>query len=147
MNEVIKNLVRLAEENPELPIVAMVDGEIVGGDNYARWLGSVGNVELGEYVLFDDRFIDDREEFKERYYDYNDDELCEKFGYEPGVNEFRLENGCCTQRQYDENKENEKHLEAYLDEVAERAFIPAIIVNIDLPKDIETFEEGVSIDE
>lgn len=139
----IQKLVDLAKEHPDLPIVAMVDGEIVGGDDYGRWLGSVGNVELGEYVLFDDRFIDDREEFKEKYYDYNDDELCEKFGYEPGINEYTLKNGHCTRKRYEENKENEKRLEAYLDEVAERAFKAAIIVNIDLPDDIETFEEGV----
>jgi len=143
MTDNIQKLVDLAKERPDLLIVAMVDGEVVGGDGYGRWLGSVGNVELGEYVLFDDRFIDDREEFKERYYDYNDGELCEKFGYEPGINEYTLKNGHCTREQYEENKENEKHLEAYLDEVAERAFKAAIIVNIDLPNDIEQFEEGV----
>ena len=143
MTDNIQKLVDLAKERPDLLIVAMVDGEVVGCDDYGRWLGSVGNVELGEYVLFDDRFIDDREEFKERYYDYNDDELCEKFGYEPGINEYTLKNGHCTREQYEENKENEKHLEAYLDEVAERAFKAAIIVNIDLPNDIEQFEEVV----
>ena len=143
MTDNIQKLVNLAKEHPDLPIVAMVDGEIVGGDDYRRWLGSVGNVELGEYVLFDDRFIDDREEFKEKYYDYNDDELCEKVKYEPRINEYSLENGHCTQEQFNENKESEKKLEEYLDEVAERAFEMAIIVNIDLPNDIEQFEEGV----
>lgn len=143
MTKVIKDFVKLVEENPTLPVIAMVDGEIVCGDDYYRWLGSVGNVELGEYVLFDDRFIDDREEFKETYYNYNDDELCEKFGYKPGLNEFSLENGYCTQAQYEENKENEKHLEAYLDEVAERAFKEAIVVYVDPPVDVEEFEEGV----
>lgn len=45
---------------------------------------------LGEFVLYNDRFIDDREEFKEQFYDYNDDELCKKFGYEPCINEYSL---------------------------------------------------------
>ena len=143
MTDNIQKLVDLAKEHPDLPIVAMVDGEIVVGDDYGRWLGSVGYVELGEYVLFDDRFITDREEFKERFYNYNDDELCEIYGYEPGINEYTLKNGHCTREQLKENKENEKLLEAYLDEVAERAFKAAIIVNIDLPDDVEEFEEGV----
>lgn len=141
--ENIQKLVDLAKEHPDLPIVAMVDGEIVGGDDYGRWLGSVGNVELGEYVLFDDRFIDDREEFKEKYYDYNDDELCEKFRYKPSINEYTLKNRHCTREQYEENKENEKRLDTYLDEVAKRAFKAAIIVNIDLPDVVEKFEEAV----
>ena len=140
MENNIQTLIDLAKEHPDLPIVAMVDGEIVCGDDYCRWLGGFENVELGEYVLFDDRFIDDREKFKEKYYDYNDDELCEKFGYEPGINEYTLKNGHCTRKRYEENKENEKRLEAYLDEVAERAFKAAIIVNIDLPDDVEEFD-------
>ena len=142
MTDNIQKLVDLAKKHPELPIIAIVDGEIVGDDNYCRWLGSVGNVELGEYVLFKDHFIDDREELKEQYYDYNDDELCEKFGYEPGINAYTLKNGHCTRKRYEENKENEKRLEAYLDEVADRAFKAAIIVNIDIPNEIEQFEEG-----
>lgn len=141
MENNIQTLIDLAKEHPDLPIVAMVDGEIVGCDDYGRWLGGVGNVELGEYVLFDDRFIDDRENFKEKYYDYNDDELCEKFGYEPGINEYTLKNGHCTRKRYEENKENKKRLEAYLDEVAERVFKAAIIVNIDFPDDVEEFVE------
>ena len=143
MTDNIQRLVDLAKEHPDLPIVAMVDGEIVGSDDYGRWLGSVGNVELGEYVLFDDRFIDDREEFKERYYDYNDDELCEKFGYEPRISEYAVENGCCTMEWFEQNKKNEAKMEKYLNEVAERAFKRAIIINIDCPDDVEEFQEGV----
>lgn len=112
MENNIQTLIDLAKEHPDLPIVAVVDGEIVGGDNYCRWLGGFGNVEL-----------------------------CEKFGYGPGINEYTLQNGYCTRKRYEENKENEKRLEAYLDEVAERAFKAAIIVNIDFPDDVEEFGE------
>ncbi|MFR2155040.1 MAG: hypothetical protein ACLS48_10645 [[Eubacterium] siraeum] len=87
--ENIQKLICLAKEHPELPIIAMVDGEIVGDDSYSRWVGYFGSVELGEFVLYNDRFIDDREEFKEQFYDYNDDELCKKFGYEPCINSIR----------------------------------------------------------
>lgn len=34
MTDNIQKLVDLAKEHPDLPIVAMVDGEIVGGDDY-----------------------------------------------------------------------------------------------------------------
>lgn len=60
-----------------------------------------------------------------------------------GINEYTLKNRHCTREQYEENKESEKQLEAYLDEVAKRAFKAAIIVNIDLPNDVEKFEEAV----
>ena len=141
--ENIQKLICLAKEHPELPIIAMEDGENVGDDSYSRWVGYFGSVELGEFVLYNDRFIDDREEFKNQFYDYNDDELCEKFKYKPGINEYTLKNRHCTREQYEENKESEKQLEAYLDEVAKRAFKAAIIVNIDLPNDVEKFEEAV----
>lgn len=33
-----EKLFRLMRENPELPVVAMVDSEIVADDGYNRWL-------------------------------------------------------------------------------------------------------------
>lgn len=137
MNSNIAKLIELAKENPELPIIAMVDGEIVGGDEYARWLGIFGEAKLGEYTLYDDRFIDDREEFTERYYDQNDDILCEKFKYDPCINEFTVKRGQYTQAQYEENERHEAELNKHLAEVAEKMFKKAIIVYIDLPDDIE----------
>ena len=38
MKNNIQTLIDLAKEHPDLPIVAMVDGEIVCGDDYCRWL-------------------------------------------------------------------------------------------------------------
>jgi hypothetical protein len=139
----IKKLIELATKYPELPIVAMVDGELVGDDDYCYWLGEFGNVEYGEYALYGDRYFTEREGFKEEFYDYHDDKLCEKFGYEPGINDFTLKNGHCTREQFEKNKENEKALEEYLDGVAERAFNEAIIVYINTPDNINTFDETV----
>lgn len=39
----LAELMKLAQENPELPIVPIVDSEIVEDDGYARWLGSWGS--------------------------------------------------------------------------------------------------------
>ena len=42
MNENTKNLLELIQQNPDLPIVPMVDAEIVNGDDWGRWMGSFG---------------------------------------------------------------------------------------------------------
>lgn len=136
MTENIEKLVRLAKENPNLPIIAMVHYDIVGDDGYCRWLGQFGYVKVGEYALYGDRHFDDREEFKERYYNNNDEELSKKFNYDPRINEFTVGIGSCTQEALGENSQREKELEKYLDEVADKMFKRAIIVNIDLPDDL-----------
>lgn len=43
-------LFRLMRENPDLPVVAMVDGEIPGDDS-GWWLGAWGHVRVDEYLL------------------------------------------------------------------------------------------------
>lgn len=108
--ENIQKLICLAKEHPELPIIAMVDGEIVGDDSYSRWVGYFGSVELGEFVLYNDRFIDDREEFKEQFYDYNDDELCKKFGYEPCINEYSLKTDITHRSSITKTRRTERNL-------------------------------------
>lgn len=37
ITENIQKLITLAADHPELPIIAMVDGEVVGDDSYSRW--------------------------------------------------------------------------------------------------------------
>lgn len=49
--ENIQNLLKLIQENPELPIVAMVAGEIVAGDEYGYWMGSWGSARVDEYLV------------------------------------------------------------------------------------------------
>lgn len=121
---------KLVKKNPTLPIVPMVDYEIVGED-WGRWLGAFGSAYVGEYACYDDRYFEDREDFKEKYYDNNDDELCEMFNYEPCMT-FPNAKGY-TKEQIEANEENEKLLEEHLDKIAEEYFIKAIIVNINLP--------------
>ena len=40
--EYINGLLELVKQNPDLPILPMVDSEIVGDDGYCRWMGSWG---------------------------------------------------------------------------------------------------------
>ena len=45
-----EELFKLMQENPELPVVPMVDGEIPG-DDCGRWLGAWGSAHIDEYLL------------------------------------------------------------------------------------------------
>lgn len=45
-----EELFKLMQENPELPVVAMVDGEIPGDDS-GYWLGACGSARVDEYLL------------------------------------------------------------------------------------------------
>lgn len=46
-----EELFRLMRENPDLPVLPMVQNEVVGGDDYARWIGSFGKAEIREYLI------------------------------------------------------------------------------------------------
>lgn len=50
MNSNFENLVKLMKENPELPVVPLVDAEICG-DEYASYIGSWGHVKVEEYIV------------------------------------------------------------------------------------------------
>lgn len=60
MNELIK----LIQENPDLPIVPMVDSEIVADDCCTYWLGNWGHCKVTEYYMGKEHvhFKDDDEE-------------------------------------------------------------------------------------
>lgn len=102
-----EELFKLMQENPELPVVPMVDYEIIGED-YGRWLGAWGSSYIGEYLIGEERVYfreDDDPSEIERL-------ICERQGEEI----FTLLN-------------DEEAKETY----AEMPWIKAIIVNIDLP--------------
>lgn len=58
-----KRLLRLIAENPGLPVIPMVDSEVVADDG-GYWMGKWGHAEVTEYYLGRDRvhFKDDDEE-------------------------------------------------------------------------------------
>lgn len=71
MNKFSKEFIDLIKDNPDLPIYAYVDGEICCGDE-SRWhLGEFGHSQLATILVYDDfeRVYDDKEDFKEDYYD------------------------------------------------------------------------------
>lgn len=131
LKEKNEKFLTLVKQNPTLPIVPLVDYEIVSED-CGRWLGSLGECYVGEFAICGDRYYTDRNEFKERYYDRNDEELCERFNYEPCMT-LPVAKGKYTKEQINTNEKNLEKLEAFLEEKANELFIKAIILNIDLP--------------
>ena len=59
-----EQLLNLIKENPDLPVVPMVDEEVIADDNYQYWLGHWGRSEVTEYYLGKEKvhFRDDDEE-------------------------------------------------------------------------------------
>ena len=47
-NKNVKKLLKLAAENPSLPIEALVDSEVVANDDFNSWWGDVFNVSIEE---------------------------------------------------------------------------------------------------
>ena len=135
MNDKIQTLLNLVKENPDFLIEPMVDYEVVYGDSFGRWMGSFGCCYVGEYACYKQQFYDEREAFEEAYYDYNEEELCEMFNYNPCIGRYSFEHGENTKEEYEENKKNEELLNEYLHKTADKYFKKAIIVNIDLPED------------
>lgn len=118
MQENIKDLVKLIQENPDLPVISMVEQEAVS-DEYGYTVASFGRAYLEEYALYNEGYYDDRESFKEAYYDYNTEELCKKFNYSPRL---PVNN--------EENNQNSCLLDEYLDSIANQYFKKAIVVYI-----------------
>lgn len=103
----IKELFTLIKNNPDLPIVAYVDSDIVADCGYNRWLASVGSSHVIEYAKVDK-------------YGYGEMELV----YKDDVEEYErylYENTSMTDSEIKEC-------------ISNLNWIKAIAVNIDLPE-------------
>lgn len=56
MKDNFEELMKLIQENPELPVVPMVEYEVCGGDECAWWEGKFGTAKIDE-VFSRDEFI------------------------------------------------------------------------------------------
>jgi hypothetical protein len=126
----MQEFVKLVAENPELPIVALVNGEICE-DDCRYWLGACSHAEVTFVGMIGERYYDDRDEFKEAYYDKFDEELTERFNYRPclsigGSDKY-------TSEEIKANEEAEVKLEAYLNEMADKYMTKVIAVYINEP--------------
>lgn len=60
-------LVELTAQYPNLPIVPMVQSEVVQGNEFRRWMGSIGKARYDKFFIGEDRVY---------FYDENDIEDC-----------------------------------------------------------------------
>jgi hypothetical protein len=134
------NLLELAAANPELPVVAMVNGEICyDGDCY--WMGSFSSASIELIGLIGEHWYDDVDSFKEEYYDKYAEELCEKFNYDPRCCTVSVERGEHTQEQFAANCLAEAELDKYLDDMVAKYMKRCIVVYVDAP-DFSDWEEA-----
>ena len=104
-----EELFKLMQENPDLPVVPMVDADIVAGDDYGRWMGSWGSASVDEYLIPpDDRPMI----FK------SDDDV------------FDTLEQCLPEAEFEALPENESECRPFYDALP---WVKAIIVNINLP--------------
>ena len=127
-----KKFVDLVAANPELPIVAMVNGDICH-DYGMYWVGAFSAASIEFVGIVGERWYDDREEFIEVYYDKYADELCEKFNYDPQCCAINVDRGLYTQEQFAANCLADEKLSAYLEEKANEYMKKCILVYIDEP--------------
>ena len=79
-NPHLAQLLKLMAENPHLPVVPMVNEEVVGDDSWANWMGSWGHSELDQYMVHNGRiyFKDDDDPF----------DVLERIGYHRRVDDM-----------------------------------------------------------
>lgn len=131
--QVNKDLLKLVAENPELPVVAMVNGDICWDDS-CYWMGSFSAASIKLVGLIGDHWYDDSESFKEVYYDKYSEKLCEKFNYLPRCCVASVERGEYTQEQFAANCLAEAELDKYLNEMANKYMKKCIVVYVDAPE-------------
>ena len=56
MNENIKEILKLIEEHPDLPVVPMVGQDIVS-DSFGEWTAEVGEAEIRKICIYEDAVI------------------------------------------------------------------------------------------
>lgn len=120
-------LLKLVAENPELPIVAMVDGEIVE-DPGMMWLGSITGALIADIGLIGTRYYDERYDFMDAYYSKYSETIAEKFGYS-------------NQDPKEVRDAAEAAIDDYLEQMADKYMKKAIVIYVREP-DYTIWEEA-----
>lgn len=81
-------LLRLVAENPSLPVVPMVNSEVVADDDYAYWVGSFSNSTVDEYVYVNEHFYtrDNQDEIEDDFSNY----LCDDYPDMPDEEFYKM---------------------------------------------------------
>lgn len=88
--ERITALLQLSLENPELPVIPMVNSEVVADDMCANWLGSWGVAEVTKYLCGRERvYFYDEHDMEETLLEFAGDEWYEKSTPEMDLEKYR----------------------------------------------------------
>lgn len=115
--EYVRQFIELVQNTGDVPIIPMVDSEIVADDSYGRWTGSFGDSRLTWYYMGHERI-----HFND-YTEYDEEEIINDLSRE---DEKRLIPADCTDV-YDLSEEQWKEI------IGELEWKLAIVVNIDTP--------------
>lgn len=110
----LKELFTLIRKHPDLPIVPMVDAELVGEDS-GRWLGSLGQAYIDKFLHYDGEYLT---------YDKGDPDIVSIFEKIFDYEECGI----------DEEMPDEEALPIMREKVDSLPWIEAIIVNVDTPE-------------
>lgn len=58
MDTNLKEFLELVQLNPDLPVIPLVDSDVVLGDYYSSWIGSICSSEIREYVMYECSYSD-----------------------------------------------------------------------------------------
>lgn len=72
-NEHEQKLRELIIANSDLPVIFMVNSDVVVDDSYANWLASISYVKVGEYCCYKAHYYDDKNDLEEYYVDHEDE--------------------------------------------------------------------------
>lgn len=110
----LKELFRLIKKRPDLPIVPMVDADLVADDS-GRWLGSWGTAYIDKFLHYNEEYIT---------YDQGDLDIVYIFEKIFDYKECGI----------DEEMPDEEALPIMRAKVDSLPWIEAIIVNVDMPE-------------
>jgi hypothetical protein len=75
MNNKTSELANLITSNPNLPIIFMVNSEVVFDDSWTYFLASPSSCHVGRYCCYNERYYDDERDLIEDYYNNNDEDF------------------------------------------------------------------------
>lgn len=133
-----ENLARLILENPELPVLCMVEYEVVAGDDCLRWAASLGESKIREYIYHEDGISEsvifwkeDAEELADRMVE----DVERKINPQTVIDPSKTDPLYASLEAKEERKRiYEKARQQAWEKVNAMPWIKAIVVNIDLPE-------------
>lgn len=133
-----ENLARLILENPELPVLCMVEYEVVAGDDCLRWVASLGESKIREYIYHEDGISEsvifwkeDAEELVDRMVEDVERKINPQTVIDPSETDPLY---VSLEAKEERKRIYEKARQQAWEKVNAMPWIKAIVVNIDLPE-------------